>query len=61
LLNADTFGLLFLKKGDRIQFASSDQRRIVEISTVGPYKWLSIDAPVKSADVGTAPIRIIRQ
>jgi hypothetical protein len=62
LLPADSFGRLSLKKGDRLQLSSSDQRAIVGISSVGPYKIVSIDgAPVKSADVGTAPIRIIRQ
>jgi hypothetical protein len=65
LLRADTFGQLFLKKGDHIQLASSEQRTVTGIVSDGPhdiYKRVSIDgAPVKSADVGTAPIRIIRQ
>jgi hypothetical protein len=61
LLRADTFLQLFLKKGDRVQFASSDQRTVTGISSNGPFKVVSIDAPVKPADIGTAPIRIIRQ
>lgn len=61
LVPADTFSQLLLRKGDRIQFASSEQRRIVEIATVALSKLLTIDAPIKPADIGTAPIRIIRQ
>src|SRR5664279_804470 len=57
----DNFPRLFLRKGDRLQLASSGQRTIAGISTVGPFKWLRIDAPVSSADVGDAPIKIIRQ
>jgi hypothetical protein len=62
LLPANSFGRLSLKKGDRLQLSSSDQRTIIGISSADPYKIVSIDGgPVKSADVGTAPIRIIRQ
>jgi hypothetical protein len=61
LVRADSFLRLFLRKGDRLQLASSGQRTITGISTVGPFKWLAIDAPVKLADVGDAPIKIIRQ
>jgi hypothetical protein len=52
---------LFLRKGDRLQFASSGQRTITGISIVGPFKWLAVGAPVKIADVGDVPIKIIRQ
>jgi len=61
LLQDDSFLPLFLRKGDRLQFASSGQRTITGISTVGPFKWLAVDAPVKLADVGDVPIKIIRQ
>ena len=61
LLRDDSFLPLFLRKGDRLQFASSGQRTITGISTVGEFKWLAVDAPVKPADVGDAPIKIIRQ
>ena len=65
LLRADTFLQLFLKKGDRLQLSSSDQRTVMEIASDGPYniyKRVSVDgAPVKSTDVSTAPIKIIRQ
>jgi hypothetical protein len=61
LLQDDSFLPLFLRKGDRLQFASSGQRTITGISTVGPFKWLAVNAPVKPADVGDVPIRIIRQ
>lgn len=65
LLRADSFGRLFLKKGDHIQLSPSDQRAIVGISSDGPqgiYRKLSINgAPVKPADVNIAPIRIVRQ
>jgi hypothetical protein len=60
-LRADTFGQLFLRRGDHIQFSSSDQRTVIGISSVGPFKIVSIDAPVKSADIGNVPIKIIRQ
>ena len=61
LLRDDSFLPLFLRKGDRLQFASSGQRTITGISTVDEFKWLAVDAPVKPADVGDAPIKIIRQ
>jgi hypothetical protein len=62
LLPADTFDRLFLKKGDRLQLCSSDQRTVNGISSADPFGIVSIDsAPVKSADIGIAPIRIIRQ
>ena len=65
LLRADTFLQLFLKKGDHLQLSSSDQRTVMEIASDGPYniyKRVSVDgAPVKSTDVSTAPIKIIRQ
>jgi hypothetical protein len=61
LVLGDRFPRLFLKKGDRLQLASSGQRTITGISTVGPFKWLTLDAPVSAADVGAAPIRIFRQ
>lgn len=61
LLPEDNFLRLFLRKGDRLQFGSSGQRTITGISTVGPFKWLAVDAPVKLADVGDVPIKIIRQ
>jgi hypothetical protein len=62
LLRADSFDRLFLKKGDHLQLSTSDQRTVTGISSLGPYKTVSVDgAPVKSADAGIAPIRIIRQ
>jgi hypothetical protein len=62
LLPADSFGRLFLKKGDRLQLSASDQRTVIGVSSLGRYKMVSIDgAPVKSADAGIAPIKIIRQ
>jgi hypothetical protein len=62
LLRADSFGRLFLKKGDHLQLSSSDQRTVTGISSAGPYIIVSIDgAPVKSADAGIAPMKIIRQ
>ena len=57
----DHFLRLFLRKGDRLQFASSGQRTITGISTVGPFKWLTVDAPVKPADLGDVPIKIMRR
>jgi hypothetical protein len=62
LLRTDFFGRLFLKKGDHLQISSSDQRAVTAILSLGPYTTVSVDgAPVKSADAGIAPIRIIRQ
>lgn len=60
LLQPEEFGSLFLRKGDRLQFASGS-RTITAITTVSPYKWLRVDAPVTPADIGSVPIRIIRQ
>lgn len=62
LLRVDSFNRLFLRKGDRLQLSSSDQRTVTGISPLGPYTIVSVDgAPVKSADAGIAPIKIIRQ
>jgi hypothetical protein len=62
LLRTDSFGRLFLKKGDHLQLSSSDQRAVTAILSLGPYTTVSVDgAPVKSADAGIAPIKIIRQ
>jgi len=45
-----------------VQLSASDQRTVIGVSSLGRYKMVSIDgAPVKSADAGIAPIKIIRQ
>ena len=62
LVPVNEFGRLILKKGDHIEFSSSDRRTITGIASAGNSKVITIDGPpIRVGDGSIPPIRIIRE
>lgn len=62
LMLAAEFNRLIVRKGDHLEFSSSDLRTITAIRSTGNSKVISVDGPpIMAGEGGIPPIRIIRQ